>query len=125
VSAAEFAAGLRTGIERLRKAGADVVLLGPQPVTRPNWEAALVPMRGLLREVATVTRTPLLSRHRLMSHWLASGRFSPDLLLSPDGLHMTDASYRCLAERIADLFPAGDVRRSAALPLGEEGQALK
>ncbi len=126
VPAAELAAGLQAGIGRLRAAGADVVLLGPQPVTRPDWERALVPVRGLLRDVATASATPLLSRHRLMSHWLASGRFPPEALLGPDGLHMTDSSYRCLAERIADLFPAPDApRRSAALPLGEEGQALE
>jgi lysophospholipase L1-like esterase len=126
VPAAELAAALQAGIGQLRAAGADVVLLGPQPVARPDWESALVPVRGLLRDVATASATPLLSRHRLMSHWLASGRFPPDALLGPDGLHMTDASYRCLAERIADLFPAPDApRRSAALPLGEEGQALK
>ena len=126
VPAAELAAGLRAGIGRLRAAGADVVLLGPQPVARPDWERALAPVRGLLRDVATASATPLLSRHRLMSHWLVSGRFPPDSLLGPDGLHMTDASYRCLAERIADLFPASDApRRSAALPLGEEGQTLE
>ncbi len=125
VPLAELAAGLGAGIGRLRAAGADVVLLGPQPVTRPDWESALEPVRRLLRDVASASDTPLLSRHRLMSYWLDSGRFTLDSLLAPDGLHMTDASYRCLAERIADLFPPEDPSRSAALAVGNEREALE
>ena len=60
----------------------------------------------------------MLSRHRLMSHWLRAGQFTPAALLGPDGLHMTDASDRCLAERIGDLFPSGPVAGLGATATG-------
>jgi lysophospholipase L1-like esterase len=113
----ELTAQLAAGIARLRAAGADVMLLGPQPLPRPDWAAAIARVRGVLRRVADATGTPLLSRHRLMTYWQQSGRLSPAALIGPDGLHMTDASYRCLAERLLDLFPADPaLRRAAALP---------
>lgn len=98
-------AGLQDGISRLRATGADVVLLDPQPLGSAVQEAAIERVEALLVDVASATRTVLLPRHRLMDYWVDSGQFTPTALLGPDGLHMTDASYRCLAERIADLFP--------------------
>lgn len=98
-------AGLQEGITRLRATGADVVLLDPQPLSTAVQEAAIERVEALLVDVANATKTVLLPRHRLMDYWVESGQFTPAGLLGPDGLHMTDASYRCLAERIADLFP--------------------
>lgn len=98
-------AGLQDGITRLRATGADVVLLDPQPLNSAVQEAAIERVEALLIDVANATKTVLLPRHRLMDYWVESGQFTPTSLLGPDGLHMTDASYRCLAERIADLFP--------------------
>jgi lysophospholipase L1-like esterase len=102
---ATIRAGLQEGITKLRATGADVVLLDPQPLNSKIQEAAVERVEALLVDVANATKTVLLPRHRLMDYWVESGQFTPTSLLGPDGLHMTDASYRCLAERIADLFP--------------------
>jgi hypothetical protein len=40
-----------------------------------------------------------------MEVWAERGLVPAEALVGPDGLHMTDESYRCLAERLADLFP--------------------
>jgi lysophospholipase L1-like esterase len=77
-----------------------------QPVPAPDREAAMEGMDAAVADAAREAGVPLLPRHALMSYWLRSGRFAPATLLGPDGLHMTDASYRCLAERVADLLPA-------------------
>ena len=98
-------AGLQAGITRLRAAGTDVVLLDPQTLGSPAREAAVDRVRAVLVDVANATKVVLLPRHQLMAYWVASGQFTQASMLSPDGLHMTDASYLCLAERIADLFP--------------------
>ena len=37
-----------------------------------------------------------------MKYWLDSKRFTPATMLSADQLHMTDASYHCLARLMAD-----------------------
>ncbi len=90
----------------LHAAGVDVALLDSQPLARADWAAGVRRVGAVLQDEARSTGTPLLSRHRLMSHWLEAGTFTPASLLGPDGLHMTDASYHCLAERIGDLFPS-------------------
>mgnify|MGYP000075307224 CR=1 FL=1 len=74
---------------------------------RVRWRGLALEERSGRRadlDVAHATKVVLLPRHELMMAWLASGEFTPRTLLGPDGLHMTDASYRCLALRIADLF---------------------
>lgn len=106
----EVRVALGLGIERIKASGADVVLLDPQPLLEPRRAAALARMEAVLIDVAQAKKVPLLPRQALMRHWLVSGRFAPDTLLGHDGLHMTDASYRCLAERVADLFVRRDQR---------------
>jgi lysophospholipase L1-like esterase len=109
-------AGLLDGIRRVRATGADLVLLDPQPLFAPEQEAAVQRIRAVLVDVAQATKVPLLPRHELMLFWLTSGAFTRDALLGPDGLHMTDASYRCLAVRLADLFPAAGIATPDAAP---------
>jgi hypothetical protein len=41
-------------------------------------------------------------RFALMRHWVSSGRYKIEELLSADGLHMNDLSYGCLANLLAD-----------------------
>ena len=96
---------LLEGIERVRATGADIVLLDPQPLPQADRERAVERVRAVLVEVAQTAGVPLLSRHELMRYWLDSGQLDAASVLGPDGLHMTDTSYLCLAERIADLFP--------------------
>ena len=97
-------AQLIEGIRRVRAASADIVLLDPQPLLDPKREAEINRVRAVLVDIAHSAKVVLLPRHDMMNAWLISGAFTPTTLLGPDGLHMTDASYRCLAMRIADLF---------------------
>jgi hypothetical protein len=97
---------LLDGLARLRAAGIDTVLMDTQPVQSPEREAAMGRMDRAVADAAREAGVALLPRHALMQSWLRSGRFAPATLLGPDWLHMTDASYRCLAEQAADLLPA-------------------
>ena len=46
-------------------------------------------------------------RNEVMKYWLDSKQFTPATMLSADQLHMTDTSYRCLAQLMADaIVPA-------------------
>lgn len=101
---AQVRADLQEGIRRIRRTGADVVLLDPQPLFEPGRAEALERIEMVLIDVASAAKVILLQRQALMRHWLASGQFAPETLLGRDRLHMTDASYFCLAVRIADLF---------------------
>lgn len=98
------------GLARLRAAGIETVLMDTQPLGEPGEEAAMRRVDAAVAGAAQEAGVGLLPRHALMQSWLRSGLFTPATLLGPDRLHMTDASYRCLAERVADLLPANVTR---------------
>ena len=60
-----------------------------------------------------------------MKYWLDSKQFTPATMLSSDQLHMTDASYHCLAQLMADVIVP--IAISAANPAAQPSanQAIK
>jgi acyl-CoA thioesterase-1 len=108
----EVAARVREGIRRLRALGIEVILMDPQWLPDPGRDAVVERMSAVLAGVAIEEGVAIFPRHELMEAWAQRGLMAPEELVGPDGLHMTDESYRCLAERLADLFPPGasDVR---------------
>ncbi|AWK86497.1 SGNH/GDSL hydrolase family protein [Azospirillum thermophilum] len=101
---ADFAATVRDGVAQLRAAGIDVIFMNPQSFPDearfPGYAAYAASVVDLGRELGV----PVLDRYGIMKWWLESGRFPAETILSPDGLHLRDASYRCLAEFVADMI---------------------
>jgi lysophospholipase L1-like esterase len=97
----EFVEHMSEGIERARARGIDVMLMGPQ--NAPRYVAA--PQRREYSEhlmmLSRLHDAPIFPRFRIMSHWTATGAFRADEIVAADGLHMTDASYYCLARLLA------------------------
>lgn len=93
---------LHDGIARLHTQGAAVVLMEAQFMPELETERTRVMLKAI-RAMAAQQGVPLLRRHDLMRHWLARGALTLETLLSADRLHMTDASYRCLASSVARL----------------------
>jgi len=60
----------------------------------------------------------------VMKHWLDAGQFTPATMLSPDQLHMTDASYHCLARLMADAIVPSAIP-AVQPPAAQAGQAIK
>jgi acyl-CoA thioesterase-1 len=92
---------LRTGIERFRAFGADVVLIDQQFYPRfaslkngPHYMAAM-------REVAASLKVPVVQRYRIMQHLIASAQFTTATLLAPDQFHLNDQSYDCMGRLLA------------------------
>lgn len=107
---------IRTGIHRLKAAYSDVVLIDPQYAPKV---LAKPDVRGMVDLMATTARnegTGLFRRFAVMRHWREAMRIPFEAALSPDGLHMNDWSYACvarlLARAIADAVraPAGIAR---------------
>jgi lysophospholipase L1-like esterase len=94
------------GIARLKDVNTGVVLMEPQYLPDKVGDPRLKAMIDTVREVGQKAGVPVLPRWELMRHWLTTGQFKAGTMLGRDRLHMTDASYGCLAERVADLFPA-------------------
>jgi acyl-CoA thioesterase-1 len=89
------------GIQRLKTSGADVVLIDPQyapkVIVKPNVEA----MVDLIARAAKAGNTGLFQRFAIMRQWNKVQGVPFEALLSPDGLHMNDWSYGCIARLLA------------------------
>lgn len=92
---------IRSGIRRLKETGADVVLIdpqfAPQVIVKPDAER----MVQLIDETARDEGVGVFHRYELMQHWNISERIPFDTFVSPDGLHMNDWGYDCIARALA------------------------
>jgi len=90
------------GLDRLRAAAADVILMNPQyapkVITKPNAEG----MVDLIDAAARATRVDLFQRYAVMRYWRLTENIPFEAFLSPDGLHLNDWSYSCVAKLLAD-----------------------
>lgn len=105
---------LRAGIARIRKAGADVLLIDPQFAPSVNAKPAVSDMVGLIAYVAKQTHVPLFRRYVAMRHWHEDQAIAIDRFITADGLHMNDWGYSCFARLLADNIVA-TVSRSRAV----------
>jgi acyl-CoA thioesterase-1 len=93
---------IRDGLERLKAAGIDALVMdlqySPKVLSHPHFEE----MEDLLAEIGHEEKVPVFRRFAIMRHWLQSGQLSFRKMLSRDGLHMNDLSYDCLARLLAE-----------------------
>jgi acyl-CoA thioesterase I len=92
---------LAQGIEQMKRQGIDVVLMdlqyAPRVLARQSWSD----MERLIAGIARRERVGYFRRFEIMREWDQTGQLGPEALIGPDGLHMTDVSYACLASRLA------------------------
>jgi acyl-CoA thioesterase-1 len=91
----------RQGIERVKSAGADVMLMDLQYAPAVLLHARYREMQHMLAGVARSEDVPLIRRFAMMRHWAEDGQMTLPLMLAGDRLHMSDASYDCLARQVA------------------------
>jgi len=92
----------RDGIQAMRQAGIDVMLMEPQDCAALRAHADSLSYRDSLRRIADEMKVPLVRRYDLMHMWLASGMVTQSQLLFHDGLHMTDGGYALLATAVGE-----------------------
>ncbi len=97
---------LQAGINRIKKTGADVLLIDPQFAPRVNAKPAVSEMVGLIAYVAKQTHVPVFRRYVAMRHWHEDQAIAFDRFITADGLHMNDWGYSCLARLLADNITA-------------------
>jgi acyl-CoA thioesterase I len=68
----------------------------PRVLARPAWSE----MERIINETARRTHVGLFRRFEIMREW-DHLQLAPMAMIGPDGLHMTDASYGCLARQLA------------------------
>jgi lysophospholipase L1-like esterase len=89
------------GIQAIRAAHIDVMLMGPQLCHALDGKPSTPAYRKALRAISVGMGVPLIHRYDLMQHWLATGALTRAQMLSPDGLHMADGGYAKLADTVA------------------------
>jgi acyl-CoA thioesterase I len=107
-------AQLRAGIEQLKAAGADVVLIDPQfaPAVLAKSET-----EGMLEQIALAAKqedVDLFQRFAVMRNWHDVQHLSFDAFVSPDRLHMNDWSYACIAKLLGSAIAEAATRPVAA-----------
>lgn len=105
---------LQAGINRIKKTGADVLLIDPQFAPRVNAKPAVSEMVGLIAYVAKQAHVPVFRRYVAMRHWHEDQAIAIDRFITADGLHMNDWGYSCLARLLAENITA-TVARSRAV----------
>jgi lysophospholipase L1-like esterase len=112
-SIVNVAARVREGLERIRQVGADVILVDPQfapkVLDRPDGER----MVDLLGATAKTESVGVFHRFAVMRHWHKIQQMPFDTFLSPDGLHMNDWSYACVAKLLASAIEEASTRARA------------
>jgi acyl-CoA thioesterase-1 len=97
----DHSAAIRTGLGKIRAIGADVVLIDPQfspkVIAKPNT----LHMVALIALTAKKEDVDLFPRYDMMRRWHDLLHLSFNTFISPDGLHMNDWSYACLAKGLS------------------------
>lgn len=106
-----FAETLSAGIDKVRANGIDVMLLGPQNAPRYVDAPHRREYSDHLMLLSRTKEVPIFPRFRVMNHWQATGQIVAKDAIAADRLHMTDASYYCIARLIARTIA------SAAVPI--------
>ncbi|HEX5508058.1 MAG TPA: SGNH/GDSL hydrolase family protein [Pseudolabrys sp.] len=94
---ADHGAAIRDGLARIRKAGADVVLIDPQFTPKVIAKIDAEQMVELIALTAKQENVDLFHRFQVMRRWHEVDHLSFATIASPDGLHMNDWSYACFA----------------------------
>jgi len=92
---------IRAGLAKIRAAGADVVLIDPQYAPKVIAKPLTDSMVNLISLTAKAENVDLFRRFRLMKRWAVRDQMKFESFVSPDGLHMNDWSYACMAKGLS------------------------
>jgi acyl-CoA thioesterase-1 len=97
-----FIAAVRDGLARFRAAGVDVVLMDMQYAPRMLMQIEqTAAMEHTIAELGHEAKVPVFRRYALMRHWILTGQLDFARMVSIDGLHLNDLSYRCIGRTLA------------------------
>lgn len=92
---------LREGVNRLKAAQADIVLMDPQFAPRILARPMHLSVVDAISTIGNEMHVDVFQRFAVMRHWVSSGQYKMEEITSSDGLHMNDVSYACIARLLA------------------------
>jgi lysophospholipase L1-like esterase len=93
---------LHEGIDELKATGADVVLMDPQYSPKVLAKSETPGMVEQIAMMAKEENVDLFQRFAVMHNWYETQHLGFDTFVSPDGLHMNDWGYACVAKLLAN-----------------------
>jgi Lysophospholipase L1 and related esterases len=97
----DHGAAIRDGLNKIRATGADVVLIDPQFAPKVIAKPEAEHMVELIAETAKVENVDLFRRFDVMKRWHETDHMAFESFVSPDGLHLNDWSYACMAKGLS------------------------
>jgi len=97
----DHGAAIRDGLNKIRAIGADVVLIDPQFAPKVIAKSEAEHMVELIAETAKVENVDLFRRFDVMKRWHEADHMAFESFVSPDGLHLNDWSYACMAKGLS------------------------
>lgn len=109
---------IRDGLDRIKAAGADVILMDPQFAPKVLAKPDAQRMIDLISAAAKAQNVDLFRRFAVMRHWLESEKIDFPTFLSPDALHLNDWSYGCIAQLLSGAIADAATRATAVAGTG-------
>jgi len=97
----QHAALIHEGLDRIRATGADIVLIDPQFAPKVIAKAEAPRMVQLISSTAKTENVDVFPRFEVMKYWSEQDHLGFDTFTAPDGLHMNDWGYACLAKGLS------------------------
>ena len=89
---------IHEGLTKIRSTSADIVLIDPQFAPKVIVKPQATRMVELIASTAKLEDIDLFPRFDVMRRWHDVDHMAFKTFLSPDGLHMNDWSYACMAK---------------------------
>jgi acyl-CoA thioesterase I len=113
----EFRGTMQAGIDELRDAGAEVVLMDMQFSRATDAMIHFEPYLIAMRQLADANDVPLFRRHGIMRHWAESGLLDPRVIDGEKRRRLAAQLYDCIGRAMADFVTRGiPTGKSAASP---------
>lgn len=90
------------GLDELKRAGIDVVLLDMQYFPKADKVRDFPRFLVTMRQLAEQRNIPILQRYAIMKHLVTTAQYTPQQLLAADQFHPNDLSYGCLGRMMAE-----------------------
>ena len=114
----EFRQTMQTGIDKLRAAGADVLLMNMQFSRASDAVIHFEPYLAAMRQLADINDVPLFRRHAIMRHWAESGALDLRTGEGEKGRELAANLYDCIGRAMADLVTRGIPAAKRTNPAG-------
>jgi hypothetical protein len=109
----DFRETLQAGIDQLRAAGSEVVLMNTQFSRDTDAIIYFEPYLIAMRELADANDVPMFHRHGIMRHWAETGSLDLRTREGEKGRQVAAKLYDCIGRALADFVTRGAAKPTA------------